>query len=150
MSWGVITDVAAPAEVYDAMHARLLDLTGGRADGLLVHLARATDTGFQIVDVWESKDDYERYQAVLGPMLAEMSGPDGPQGAAPVATEFDARLSCRCRTAHAGSIAAPPTKSATYGRHRRGHRDWGTAQSWRRTSAAERRPCWWSGRGTPS
>ena len=92
MSWGVITDVAAPAEVYDAMHARLLDLTGGRADGLLVHLARATDTGFQIVDVWESKDYYERYQAeVLGPMLAEMSGPDRPPGDAPVATEFDVR-----------------------------------------------------------
>jgi hypothetical protein len=92
MSWGVIVDVAAPAEVYDAVHARLLDLTGGRADGLLVHLARATDTGFQVVEVWESKDHRERYQAELvGPLLAELSGGDGPPGEGPVATEFDVR-----------------------------------------------------------
>ena len=92
MTWGLITDVAAPAEVYDAMHARLLELTGGTADGLLVHLARATDTGFQVVEVWESKDYFERYQAeLIGPLLAEMTGAEGPPGPEPVATEFEVR-----------------------------------------------------------
>ena len=92
MTWGLITDVAAPAQVYDAMHARVLDRTGGTADGLLVHLARATETGFQLVEVWESKDRFERYQAELvGPLLAEMTGDDGPPGEAPAATEFDVR-----------------------------------------------------------
>ena len=92
MSWGVITDVAAPPEVYDAVHARVLDRTGGRADGLLVHLARATDTGFQVVEVWESKNHCERFEAEhVGPVVAELSGADGPAGGAPVATEFDVR-----------------------------------------------------------
>jgi hypothetical protein len=92
MTWGVVMDVAAPAQVYDAMHARLLDRTGGKADGLLVHLARATDTGFQIVEVWESKDRFERYQAeLIEPLLAEMTGGNEPPGEAPAATEFDVR-----------------------------------------------------------
>jgi hypothetical protein len=90
MTWGLITDVAAPAQVYDAMHARLLDR--GRADGLLVHLARATETGFQVVEVWDSKDAFERYQTELvEPLLAEMAGGDGPPGEGPVTTEFDVR-----------------------------------------------------------
>ena len=92
MTWGLITDVAAPAQVYDAMHARLLDLTGGTADGLLVHVARATETGFQIVDVWESKEQFERYQKeLIGPLLAEMTGGDASPGDGPVTTEFDVR-----------------------------------------------------------
>jgi hypothetical protein len=92
MTWGAVMDVAAPAQVYDAMHARLLDRTGGKADGLLVHLARATDTGFKIVEVWESKDRFERYQTeFVGPLLAEMTGDDGPPSEAPVVTELDVR-----------------------------------------------------------
>ena len=90
MTWGVLTDVAAPAEVYDAVHARLLERTDGRAEGLLVHLARGTDTGFQVVEVWESKDHFERYRTeIVGPLLAEVSGGRPPEP--PVATEFDVR-----------------------------------------------------------
>ena len=92
MTWGLVMDVAAPAQVYDAVHARVLDRTGGRADGLLLHVARATGTGFQIVEVWESRDDYQRYQTELvEPLLAEVSGADAPAGGQPVATEFDVR-----------------------------------------------------------
>jgi hypothetical protein len=92
MTWGLIMDVAAPAEVYDAMHARVLDRTGGTVDGLLVHVARATDTGFQVIEVWESREDFERSHAeVVGPLLAEFPGADAPPGDEPVATEFDVR-----------------------------------------------------------
>jgi hypothetical protein len=90
MTWGLVMDVAAPAQVYDAVHARVLDATGGRADGLLVHVARATDTGFQVVEVWESRADFERYHAeLIGPLLAEVSGGASPEE--PVSTEFDVR-----------------------------------------------------------
>jgi hypothetical protein len=92
MTWGVIMDVAAPAQVYDTVHARVLDRTGGTADGLLVHVARATDTGFQVVEVWESQDDFQRYQAdLVGPLIAEVFGAGAPAGEEPVATEFDVR-----------------------------------------------------------
>ena len=92
MMWGLIMDVAAPAQVYDAVHAGVLARTGGKADGLLVHVGRATDSGFQVVEVWESRDDFERYQAeVVGPLLAEVSGTEAPVGEGPVVTEFDVR-----------------------------------------------------------
>jgi hypothetical protein len=92
MTWGLVMDVAAPAQVYDAVHARVLDRTGGRADGLLVHVARATEAGFQVLEVWESRDDFERYQAELvGPLLAEVTGAETLAGEEPVATEFGVR-----------------------------------------------------------
>jgi hypothetical protein len=92
MTWGVVMDVAAPVQVYDAVHARLLERTGGKADGLLVHLARATETGFQVVEVWESRDRFEHWQAeVVGPLLAEVAGGNPPDAGAPAPEEFDVR-----------------------------------------------------------
>jgi hypothetical protein len=78
MTFGVIVDVPAPVEVYDAMHARLLERTGGSVGGLLVHVARETDSGFEILEVWESQADYERGMAeVVGPIARELAG-DAP------------------------------------------------------------------------
>jgi len=88
MTWGLIMDVAAPAQVYDAMHARVLDRPGSMVDGLLVHVARATDAGFQIIEVWESRDDYERSRAELVGLLADVPGEAAPAGEV---TEFDVR-----------------------------------------------------------
>ncbi|MGY1820916.1 hypothetical protein [Geodermatophilus sp. SYSU D00079] len=90
MTWGVIVDVPAPAEVYDAVHAELLQRTGGTAEGLLVHLARATDTGFQVVEVWESREDAERYEReVVGAVVSALGGHPPPEGQA--VTEFAVR-----------------------------------------------------------
>lgn len=75
MTWGVTVDVAAPVELYDALHAALLERTGAAVDGLLVHLARDTGGGFQVIEVWESQAVYDRYVAdVLAPVLSELSG----------------------------------------------------------------------------
>ena len=75
MTWGVTVDVAAPVELYDALHAALLERTGSAVEGLLVHLARETDDGFQVIEVWESRADYERsVDDVLTPLLSELSG----------------------------------------------------------------------------
>jgi hypothetical protein len=91
MTWAMTLDVPAPAEVYDAVHRHLLGTVGPSADGLLLHLSRATDTGFQVTEVWESREHYERYES--GPVaeaLATMSGGAAvPPGDAPV--EFDVR-----------------------------------------------------------
>jgi hypothetical protein len=75
MTYGVTVDVAAPGELYDALHAALLQRTGAAVSGLLVHLARQTDDGFQVTEVWESQAEYERYvDDVLTPVLQELSG----------------------------------------------------------------------------
>jgi hypothetical protein len=75
MTWGVTVDVAAPVELYDALHAALLQRTDASVPGLLVHLARDTGGGFQVIEVWESKAVYDRYVTdVLGPLLSELSG----------------------------------------------------------------------------
>ena len=89
MTWGVVMDVAAPVQFYDAVHSRLLDRTGGDVDGLLVHLARATDAGFQVVEVWESREHFDHYETeIVGPLLA---GAGAPTDVGRVATEFDVR-----------------------------------------------------------
>jgi hypothetical protein len=90
MTWAVIMDVPAPIEVYDAVHAELLQRTGGTADGLLVHLARATDSGFQVIEVWESREAAEWYERELvRPVMAEVAGgPPPPLGGV---SEFEVR-----------------------------------------------------------
>jgi hypothetical protein len=57
--YGVINTVAAPVEMYDTLHAEILRRVGF-IDGLLVHIGRATTDGFQVLEVWESKEHYDR------------------------------------------------------------------------------------------
>jgi hypothetical protein len=91
MTWAMTLDVPAPPEVYDAVHRHLLATVGPSVDGLLVHLSRATATGFQVTEVWESRAHYERYEQ--GPVAAAMTALPGgaavPTDDAPV--EFDVR-----------------------------------------------------------
>jgi len=58
-----IVDVPAPVAVYDATHAELLRRTGGHVDGLVVHICRATESGFQVVEVWTDRPPSRRPNA---------------------------------------------------------------------------------------
>jgi hypothetical protein len=90
MTYAVTMDVAEPVELYDAVHRALLERTGGTVDGLLVHLARQTGDGFQVVEVWESREDFERASAeIVGPLAGEVlqGRPRNPT----VVTEFAVR-----------------------------------------------------------
>jgi hypothetical protein len=90
MTLGVITDVSAPVEIYDAVHAALLERVGSDTEGLLLHLARATEDGFQVIDVWASPGDRDRAQReLLGPVFAEVL--QGRELPAPAVTEFEVR-----------------------------------------------------------
>ena len=57
----------------------------------LLHLGRPTATGFQVLEVWESREQFDRYdKEVVGPLMAELSGgAPPPAGAEPV--EFEVR-----------------------------------------------------------
>ena len=88
-----VVDVPAPAAVYDATHAELLRRTGGAVDGLVVHLCRATGTGFQVVEVWTDREAFERAERdLVAPMLAEQSSAvAGAPMPPPAVEEFDLR-----------------------------------------------------------
>jgi hypothetical protein len=54
--YGVITTVPAPVEMYDEIPRRVRATV---AD-LVVHVGRATTDTFQALEVWESKERYDR------------------------------------------------------------------------------------------
>jgi hypothetical protein len=85
--YGIITTFPAPVEMYDGMHAEMLRRVGNSFDGLLVHIGRATGDGFQTVEVWESKEHYDRANTdIVFPLIRELAG-DQPQPSMEPVTE---------------------------------------------------------------
>jgi hypothetical protein len=90
MTYGFVMDVPAPIESYDALHAEIGRRSTGGVDGLLVHVGRETRGGFQVIEVWESKELCVRFTAeVAGPALAALSG--GQAAPQPATEEFEPR-----------------------------------------------------------
>jgi len=64
-------------------------LTGGKStleapgdwpvEGLLVHTAGQGDSGFRVVDVWESEDSCRRFGEMLEPIMRDVGIEDPPQ-----------------------------------------------------------------------
>src|SRR5215207_4068710 len=91
MVYGVVTRVAAPAETYDALHAEVLRRGGSSNGALLVHLGRATATGFEVVEVWRSAEDFRHYtQDIVMPVMVDMFGAEAAS-TPPDMDEFDVR-----------------------------------------------------------
>lgn len=89
MTYAYTVDVPAPIEMYDVVHAEVDRRGGGHADGLIVHLARATAAGFQVLEVWESKEQCDRFGAeVVGPAMAQLGAGGVPE---PPREEFEPR-----------------------------------------------------------
>ena len=94
MTYGVVAGVPAPVEMYDAVHAEVAHRVGTSVDGLLVHLARPTSTsrGFQVIEVWESKEHFNRCnRELIGPIVAQLSGGQAPPPGEQVTEEFEVR-----------------------------------------------------------
>jgi hypothetical protein len=91
--YGVVTTVPAPIEMYDKMHAELIERAGTSVDGfgLLVHVARATADGFERFEVWESKEHYDRAMEMAVSLMRDLAG-DVPQPSTEQSTEvFEVR-----------------------------------------------------------
>ena len=91
--YGVVTAVPAPVEMYDRMHAELIERAGTSLDGtgLLVHVGRATADGFERFEVWESKDHYDRANQMTGSLMRDLAG-ELPQPSTEPSTEvFEVR-----------------------------------------------------------
>jgi hypothetical protein len=82
MSYAMIVRVRAPVEAYEGAHGEVLAALDGReADGLLCHIGRAIDGGFEVIEVWKSKEAAERFndEVVVPAMIrAGVAMPDPP------------------------------------------------------------------------
>ena len=88
--YGVVTTIPAPVEMYDGMHAEMLKRVGATVDGLLVHIGRATTDGFQVLEVWESKEQYDRANTdIVFPLMRELAGDRPPPSTEPATEPFD-------------------------------------------------------------
>ena len=91
MTYGFVVDVPGPVALYDELHAEVVRRSPRGADGLIVHLGRATDTGFQVIEVWETQEQCDRFNAeVVEPAMAELfeAPPPSPP---PPRVEFEPR-----------------------------------------------------------
>ena len=91
MVYGIVTNVPAPVEMYDALHAEVVRRGVDASGALLVHLARPSAGGFQVIEVWRSAEDFQRYtREFVVPAIAELFGPEAAS-APPDLEEFDVR-----------------------------------------------------------
>lgn len=91
--YGVVTTVPAPVEIYDRMHAELIKRASSSVGdlGLLVHVGRATADGFELFQVFESKEHYDRAIEISASLERELAG-DLPQPSTEQSTEvFEVR-----------------------------------------------------------
>ena len=90
MAYGIIATVPAPIEMYKAVNAQVTEQQGEQApSGLLAHVARKTAEGFQVIEVWESKQQADKFQDdVLAPIIDRVSGGQAPPRE-DVTEEFD-------------------------------------------------------------
>ena len=64
---------------YDAIHNAIMQKASNPA-GLIIHTAGFTGEGFRIFEVWESREDFERFvEQTLMPLVSELAGDDTRQ-----------------------------------------------------------------------
>jgi hypothetical protein len=84
----IIRPEGTTREMYDAVEAKI-DIGAEPPAGLIVHTAGEVDGHWQVVDVWESREDAERFDNErLIPAITEVAGPGGPPG--PQMTVYEA------------------------------------------------------------
>jgi hypothetical protein len=89
MSYGEIIRVGAPIEAYQAMHHQIGELLGADVpDGAILHVARATEDGFEVIEVWESKEQADAFKREVLQLAVERLG-TGPAGTEPQFLEFE-------------------------------------------------------------
>jgi|1186.fasta_scaffold255376_2 hypothetical protein len=73
---------------YDAIHAAIMDKVADQPTGLVIHTAGFTGETFRIFEVWESREQCERFQSeVVMPTVMEVTA--GDPGAPPTTTTYE-------------------------------------------------------------
>jgi hypothetical protein len=80
MAYGVVVNVPAPMDMYRAVNAQVNEAMGDDTPaGLVVHIARETPDGFQVIEVWESKQQADEFaDNVLAPIIDRVSDGQAP------------------------------------------------------------------------
>ena len=92
MPYGVVTSLSAPIEVYDQIHTGVIGDAATAIEGLLLHIGRPSPAGFEVVEVWESRAHYDRYQRELMASMANNPGAGTPPSMpTPTIEEFEVR-----------------------------------------------------------
>lgn len=88
MPHGAIVRVTAPIDAYDTVHAELMKTAGDvQGTGLISHVARATPDGFEVIEIWETKQQADAFNRdVVGPAMQRLGVADGPE---PEVIEFE-------------------------------------------------------------
>jgi hypothetical protein len=90
MTYAFTVDVPAPMDQYDTVHAEITRRAGSHVDGMIVHFARSTALGFQVLEIWESKEQCDRFNnEVVGPVIAELAAGQPMATTEPVMLEFE-------------------------------------------------------------
>jgi hypothetical protein len=78
--YGYIMRTEQPIEAYHRLHRVVVDLAGSDPRGLRVHFAYPTERGYDMVEVWESKDQVEAFNRDIVNKAFERLGisMDGP------------------------------------------------------------------------
>jgi hypothetical protein len=80
--YGYTVHIPAPIAVYQAMHRAVLEVVDaeGGVEGLILHLAYPTESGFDLTEVWESKEELDTFNRDVFPKAMTRAGipTDGP------------------------------------------------------------------------
>jgi hypothetical protein len=89
MHYGMMQTIPLPIEAYEEIHAQVMAAAGGPVPGLHVHFARSTPNGYQLVEVWESKQLCDRFlEQVVSPIVQRVTA-GRPLAGEPVTEEFE-------------------------------------------------------------
>jgi hypothetical protein len=84
----VVAVFQAPGFTQEQYEASVEKVTGGKSrvespadwpvEGLLAHIAGQGESGFRVVDVWESEEAFQRFGETLMPILQELGVEGAP------------------------------------------------------------------------
>ena len=85
----VVAVFQSPGFTQEQYEKSVVGVTGGKTrvespsdwpvDGLLAHIAGQGETGFRVVDVWESEEAFNRFGETLMPILEELGVEGRPE-----------------------------------------------------------------------
>jgi hypothetical protein len=74
VAYAYVQDVAASWEHYERVTGALVEPA---PIGLIAHVAGPTDDGVRIIEIWDTREDFERFRSErLAPAITALGGPE--------------------------------------------------------------------------